>query len=141
KQYRTHNIKTQAAYKAAVERFLRQFSDDKQVTPKSLKQWVIAMADEDELAAKTITRMINQAESFWSYLIEYEIVQRNPNPFADANLAVPKSATKKIEVLPFTPEEVVGFLRSPVAQGDEQLSLLITLGMYTGARIEELAML
>jgi integrase len=141
KQYRTHNIKTQAAYKAAVERFLRQFSDDQQVTPKSLKQWVVAMADEDELAAKTITRMINQAESFWSYLIEYEIVQREPNPFVQANLAVPKSAAKKVEVLPFAPEEVVGFLRSPVVQGDEQLALLITLGMYTGARIEELAML
>jgi len=141
KQYRTHNIKTQAAYKAAVERFLRQFSDDQQVTPKSLKQWVTAMSDDDELAAKTITRMINQAESFWSYLIEYEIVQRDPNPFVQANLAVPKSATKKVEVLPFTPEEVVAFLRSPVAQGDRQLSLLITLGMYTGARIEELAML
>jgi integrase len=141
KQYRNHNVKTQAAYRAAVERFLNQFSHDHQVTAKALKLWVDTMANEENLAAKTITRMINQAGSFWSYLIEYEIVRREPNPFATAKLKVPKSAAKTTEVLPFTPEEVVGFLRAPVTQKDSQLSLLITLGMYTGARIEELAML
>lgn len=141
KQYRNHNIKTQAAYRAAVERFLKQFSYDQQVTAKAVKLWVDAMANEENLAAKTITRMINQARSFWAYLIEYEIVRRESNLFANANLKVPKSATKKVEVLPFTPGEVVGFLRAPVTQNDSQLALLITLGMYTGARIEELAML
>jgi integrase len=56
-------------------------------------------------------------------------------------MTVPKSATKEVTIVPFTPAEVVAFLRSPVAQADEQLALLITLAMYTGARIEELAML
>lgn len=141
KQYRNHNIKTQAAYRAAVERFLNSFSHDQEVTPKNLKLWVDGMANDENLAAKTITRMINQAETFWNHLIEYEIVSRDPNPFAQAKLAVPKSAVKKEDVKPFTPEEVVAFLRSPVVKADEQLSLLITLGMYTGARIEELSML
>jgi len=141
KQYRNHNIKTQAAYKAAVERFLKRFGNDQEVTSKNLKLWVDGMANDENLAAKTITRMIGQAEAFWNYLIEYEIVPRDPNPFTHAKLAVPKSATKKIEVKPFTPAEVIAFLGSPVTQGDPQLSLLITLGMYTGARIEELAML
>jgi len=141
KQYRNHNIKTQVAYKAAVERFLKRFDNDQEVTPKNLKLWVDAMANDENLAAKTITRMIGQAETFWNYLVEYEIVPRDPNPFTHAKLAVPKSATKKNEVKPFTAGEVVEFLRSPVAQADAQLSLLITLGMFTGARIEELAML
>lgn len=141
KQYKNHNLKTQAAYRAAVERFLNHFSHDQQVTAKALKLWVDAMANEENLAAKTITRMINQAGSFWSHLIEYEIVRREPNPFTTTKLKVPKSAAKTTEVLPFTPEEVVAFLRAPVTEKDSQLSLLITLGMYTGARIEELAML
>jgi len=141
KQYRNHNIKTQQKYMAAVERFINRFPDDQQVTPKSLKQWLTEMADEERLAAKTINGLKVQAQAFWTYLVEHEIVQRDPNPFAHTKLAVPKSATKEVTILPFTPAEVVAFLRAPVAQADEQLSLLITLGMYTGARIEELAML
>lgn len=141
KQYRNHNLKTQQKYTAAVERFVNRFPDDQQVTPKSLKQWLTDMADEEQLAAKTINGLKVQAQAFWTYLIEHEIVQREPNPFAHTKLTVPKSATKEVPVLSFTPDEVVAFLRAPVAQTDKQLSLLITLGMYTGARIEELAML
>lgn len=141
KQYRNHNIKTQQKYTAAVERFVNRFTDDQQVTPKSLKQWLTEMADEEQLAAKTINGLKVQAQAFWTYLVEHEIVQRDPNPFAHTKLTVPKSATKEVSVVPFTPDEVIAFLRSPVAQEDVQLSLLITLGMYTGARIEELAML
>ena len=141
KEYRNHNIKTLQKYTAAVERFVSRFADDQQVTPKSLKQWLTEMADEEQLAAKTITGLKVQAQAFWTYLVEHEIVQRDPNPFVQTKLTVPKSATKEVSVLPFTPDEVIAFLRSPVAQNDDQLSLLITLGMYTGARIEELAML
>jgi integrase len=141
KQYRNHNLKTQQKYTAAVERFVNRFADDQQVTPKSLKQWLTEMADEEQLAAKTINGLKVQAQAFWTYLVEHEIVQRDPNPFAHTKLTVPKSATKEVSVVPFTPDEVIAFLRSPVAQDDDQLSLLITLGMYTGARIEELAML
>lgn len=139
RQYRNHNIKTQQKYTAAVERFISRFPDDQQVTPKSLKQWLNEMADEEQLAAKTINGLKVQAQAFWAYLVEHEIVQRGPNPFSQTKLTVPKSATKEVAVLPFTPDEVVAFLHSPVAKGDPQLSLLITLGMYTGARIEELA--
>jgi integrase len=141
RQYRNHNIKTQLKYTAAVERFITRFPDDQQVTPKSLKQWLTEMADEEQLAAKTINGLKVQAQAFWAYLVEHEIVQRELNPFSQTKLTVPKSATKEVAVLPFTPDEVVAFVRSPVVQGDAQLSLLITLGMYTGARIEELAML
>lgn len=141
KQYRNHNLKTQQKYTAAVERFVNRFADDQQVTPKSLKQWLTEMADEEQLAAKTINGLKVQAQAFWTYLVEHEIVQRDPNPFAHTKLTVPKSATKEVSVVPFSPAEVIAFLRSPVAQEDDQLTLLITLGMYTGARIEELAML
>lgn len=141
KQYRNHNIKTQQKYAAAVERFISRFADEQQVTPKSLKQWLTEMADDERLAAKTINGLKVQAQAFWTYLVEHEIVQRDPNPFAHTKLAVPKSATKEVTILPFTPAEVVCLPALPAAQADEQLSLLITLGMYTGARIEELAML
>jgi integrase len=140
-QYRSHSIKTKAAYHAAVERFLKQFPDDHLVTPKALRQWVTALVDVDELAAKTVTRMIGQARSFWAFLVEHDIVQREPNTAALAALTVPKTATKQVSIRPFTPKEVVGFLQSPVAVGDKQLTLLITIAMYTGARIEEVAML
>jgi len=141
KQYRNHNIKTQQKYTAAVERFVNRFTDHQQVTSRSLKEWLTEMADEEQLAAKTINGLKVQAQAFWTYLVEHEVVQHGANPFAHTKLTVPKSATKEVSVVPFTPDEVIAFLRSPVAQKDDQLSLLITLGMYTGARIEELAML
>lgn len=143
-QYRTHSIKTQAAYKAAVERFLSQFPDDTYVIPKNLKQWAVKMVNEDELAGKTVTRMLGQARSFWAYLIDHEIVKGESTTKAMAaltTLAVPKNAAKQISIRPFTPAEVVAFLRSPVAQADAQLTLLIIIAMYSGARIEEIAML
>lgn len=141
RQYKNHNIKTQAAYRAAVDRFVNQFPDDQQVTTKSIKQWVAKMADEENLAAKTIQRMIGQAQTFWSYLVEHEIVKRDANPFTTFKLSVPKTAMRSIPILPFRPEEIVEILRAAIGQKDKQLTLLITLGMYTGARIEELAML
>lgn len=141
KQYRNHNIKTQQKYKAAIERFIDRFPDEQRVTSKSLKQWLTDMADEEQLAAKTINGLKVQAQAFWSYLIDHEIVQRDPNPFAKTKLTVPKSATKEVSYVPFTADEVVAFLRTRDAQKNKPLALLITLGMYTGARIEELAML
>jgi len=140
-QYRNHNVKTKAAYQAAVARFVNQFPDDQQVTPKALKAWVTSMVDKEELAAKTVTRMLNQARAFWAYLVDHEIVDDAPNTAAFAQLKVPKTAKKQESVTPFTPKEVVDILRSPVAVEDTQLTLLITIAMYTGARIEELAML
>lgn len=140
-QYRNHGIKTKAAYQAAVERFVNQFPDDHSVTPKALKAWVTSMVDEEELAAKTVTRMMNQARSFWAYLVDHEIVAEAPNTAAFAQMKVPKTAKKQESVIPFTADEVVSILRSPVAVEDPQLTLLITIAMYTGARIEELAML
>lgn len=141
KQYRNHNIKTQAAYRAAVNRFVNEFADDQQVTSKSVKQWVTKMNDEENLGAKTIQRMIGQAQSFWSYLVEHDIVSRDTNPFTASKLTVPKTATRSVPIVPFKPEEIVAFLRSSEALKDRQLTLLINLGMYTGARIEELATL
>ena len=88
RQYRNHNIKTQQKYTAAVERFISRFPDDQQVTPKSLKQWLNEMADEEQLAAKTINGLKVQAQAFWAYLIEHEIVQRGPNPFSQTKLTV-----------------------------------------------------
>lgn len=141
KEYCNHSIKTQAAYQAAVERFLKQFPDDHQVTPKALKQWVTGMANDDKLAAKTITRMIGQARTFWKYLVEHEIVQRDPNTGALRDLTVPKSAAKPVSRTPFMPDEIAAILSHPVALRDKKLTLLITIAMYTGARIEEVAML
>jgi hypothetical protein len=109
KQYRNHNIKTQQKYRAAVERFVNQFRDDQQVTPKSLKHWLASMADEEELAWKTINGLKVQAQAFWAYLVEHEVVKREPNPFTVTSLAVPKTARKQTERMPFTPVEVVGF--------------------------------
>jgi hypothetical protein len=110
KQYRNHNIKTQAAYRSAMDRFVEHFTDDEQVTTKSIKQWVTKMADEENLAAKTIQRMIGQAQTFWSYLVEHEMVKREANPFTTFKLTVPKTATRSVPILPFKPEEIVEIL-------------------------------
>jgi hypothetical protein len=98
RKYRNHNIKTQSAYRSEMDRFVKEFGDDEQVTTKSIERWVTKMADEENLAAQTIQRMIGQAQTFWSYLVELEIVKREANPFTAFKLTVPK------------PEEIVEIL-------------------------------
>lgn len=141
RQYSTHSIKTQAAYSAALAHFLDKFKESTEVTTRSVKLWMAHLVDEKGLGQETIGRSLRQAQTFWQYLTEHEIVSRDKNPFEGVKLSVPKHAAKTASYEPFTPTEVVSILRHPKAQKDEQLSLLIKLGMYTGARIEELAML
>jgi hypothetical protein len=64
------------------------------------------MADKDDLAAKTIPRMIGQARAFWKCLVEHEIVPRALNIAALEALSVPKTAAKQVAISPFTPTEV-----------------------------------
>jgi integrase len=140
KQYKTSSLKTQAAYAAALGHFLSFFKVHSDVTSKSVKAWLTHMADEKELGQETISRSLRQAQSFRRYLAEHEVVPRDWNPFPEG-ISVPKTAKKQEHVVPFTPQQVVQILTSEVAQKDWQLSTLIILAMYTGARIEELATL
>ena len=138
-QYRNHSIKTQASYAAALNRFTDAFTDSASVTPEAIEVWIDGMALKENLAAKTITRVACQAKSFWSYLYKRKIV--SVNHFKEVEVSAPKAATKKQSYTPFSPDEVIALHKAALAQQDVQLALLIRLGMYTGARLEELAML
>ena len=141
KQYSSHSVKTQAAYSAALAHFLDRFKESTQVSTKAVKMWLNQLVEDKGLGQETIGRLLRQAQAFWEYLIEHEVIPREANPFQGVKLSVPKTATRSNPIKPFRPEEVVDILMSPKAEADEQLTLLIKLGMYTGARIEELAML
>ena len=141
KQYSNHSIKTQAAYSAALAHFLDRFTESTQVSTKAVKMWLNQLVEDKGLGQETVGRLLRQAQAFWDYLTEHEVMPRDANPFQGVKLSVPKTATRSNPIKPFRPEEVVAILQSPKAQGDDQLTLLIKLGMYTGARIEELAML
>lgn len=141
KQYSNHSVKTQAAYSAALAHFLDRFKESTEVSTKAVKMWLNHLVEEKGLGQETIGRLLRQAQAFWEYLIEHEVMPRDANPFQGVKLSVPKTATRSNPIKPFRPEEVVAILKSPKAEADEQLTLLIKLGMYTGARIEELAML
>jgi integrase len=141
RQFATNAPKTKSAYSAALDHFLERFKEDKQVTSKQLKLWLLELADEKQLSKETITRILKQASSFWSYLHELEIIRRDTNPFTQFKLSIPRTARQTSSYKDFDPQEIVGLLNEPKCKGDPQLSLLINLAMYTGARIEELAKL
>jgi integrase len=75
---------------------------------------------------------------YWRHLQSLHIVAQDNEPFA--KLVLPKNgkAERAEQRKAFTASEVVQLHAAALAGGDRQLADLIQLGMYTGARIEEL---
>src|SRR5690606_27628255 len=81
----------------------------------------------------------------WRYLQDIEKAPGELQPFVVPSFSKKgsngKTTTGKGGWEPFTPEEVVALLRAAIEKEDYELAELIRLGMYSGARIEELCAL
>lgn len=87
----------------------------------------------------SVERIFSAARSVWQYLQEIgkapdELEPLKTPPFIKRQ----KVKQGKQSWVPFTPDEVVTILAETNKKGDDTLSSLIQLGMYTGARINEL---
>lgn len=87
----------------------------------------------------SVERIFSAARSVWQYMQEIgkapdELEPLKTPPFIKRQ----KLKQGKQSWVPFTPDEVVAILAEANKKGDNTLSDLIQLGMYTGARINEL---
>jgi integrase len=133
--------KTTHMKRKAVQEFTEEFRYVQDVTRKGVQQWVNRKAQEG-LKAATIGRKLSEVRSYWSYLISIQPVAEEHLPLA--KLALPKESSKgngKTSRAAFEAADVVKLLGLAEDRKDPELADLIRLGMWTGARIEELCVL
>jgi len=124
-----------------VRTLLEHFRTLEAITKKNVKSWL------DELSSKGLTqsslkRIITNSRNYWGYLQTSEAVAPENDPFFKV-LTITKAVKNNGggSWLPFEAHEVVALWTEAQKKDDQQLADLITLGAYTGARIEELCSL
>ena len=124
--------KTAGMRRATIKRLSEKFPTLQDISRKEVRRWVTELVA--ELKPATVQRMTSDCRSYWRYLATIEVVPEESAPFDRLGLKVKPSPW-----LPYTPKEAVRLLKA--AESDPQLADLIRLGMYTGARREELCSL
>jgi len=136
--------KTQDQAQKDVRVLIAGFAALELITPHAVRRWAQALKNKDgsPLSGSSIGRMVSFWRSYWGFLVKRDAVPAGVDPFA----LVEKPAISRKEAAtagwsPFPPDVVVGLIRAAEGKEDQQLADLITLGAYTGARIEELCSL
>lgn len=124
--------KTAGMRRAAVVRLAAKFPMLEDINRKEVRRWVTELLA--EIKPATVQRMTSDCRGYWRYLATIEAVSEESAPFDRLGLKV-----KRVSWLPYTPAKAARLLKA--AEGDAQLSDLIRLAMYTGARREELCSL
>lgn len=122
------------------------------VTPDKVRAWAKVLMEEKEegghgYSTSSVKRTFSAARSVWKHLQERGLASAEVEPFKlpsfvqrqAKNGSASKRASKGWQ--PFQPSEVVRLYRAALADDDQTLADLIRLGMFTGARIEELCSL
>lgn len=140
--------KTVDMKRSTIREFSQEFTYVTDVDRKGVQRWANAAAEAGS-SVRTLRRKLSELRGYWRYLQSIEAAADDAEPFQ--KLSLPKTG-KKVngeERAPFEPADVVKLLRASEdravnLKGAErrrmfrELADLIQLGMYTGARIEEL---
>ena len=136
--------KTQDQAQKDVRVLIGAFTSLEQITPQAVRRWAQTLKNKDgsPLSGSSIGRMVSFWRSYWGFLVKRDAVPAGVDPFA----LVEKPAVSRKEAAtsgwaPFLPEDVPRLAAAARAKEDHELADLITLGAYTGARIEELCSL
>ena len=105
-------------------------------TRETIAAWIRASKPS---GAKSIKRKLGSLGSFWEYLL-VEGVVTDLSPFQGHKLPRDVSKTKPIRRA-FGNDECLALMAKVASSNDTALADLIALGLYTGARIEELCRL
>jgi integrase len=138
--------KTIDQMKKDVQRMIDHFYSVEAVSKAAVVDWVKKLMSgsttTQPYSYSSVDRMFKFCRNFWRYLQESEKADSEVHPFVLPSFAKATKASKRTTGwVPFTPAEVVMLLEAAVAKEDHQLAELIRLGMYSGARIEELCAL
>ena len=135
--------KTVAGKRTYVVRMAGQFTFTKDVTRKEVRVWCDAMRQDDGLHPHTIARIVSACRKYWQYLELMEVVPENVDPFDKLHLTTkrPTLEDRRNKRTSFDTVDVVRLHAAAHAAGDGTLADMIKIGMYTGARIEEICQL
>ena len=136
----SYQTKTIDTYSKDAKLFIRQFGTIEKVTSDSIDVWVVALMDSGMTTNTINNRVVKGVRSFWGYLKERKHISK-----AQFNLLLdiaPKEKKTKVALskagwIAFQPQEVLQIL-SAIPPKDEQMSAVVSIGMYTGMRIEEI---
>jgi integrase len=137
--------KTQDQMKKDVQRLTARFQTVESITPAAVREWVKALTRGDEgLSRASIKRMGGAWRSFWTHLLHEDAAPEGPSPFAKVEEMAPALKAPRGQVsgwVPFPAPDVCKLVQAAKDREDHELADLITLGAFTGARIEELCSL
>ena len=121
--------------------FVKQFHYAHDATKAKVRQWVnVALGTEQGLSLATRRRMISPASVYWDYL-EHNKGLNLPSPFVKVLPPKPKRRTKASIQAMRKSFRVDDYQKLISACDNDTLKDLITLGAYTGCRIDELCAL
>ncbi len=109
------------------------------VRPK-VQEWINRQAAAGK-QTPTLQRMLAELRGYWTYLWSIQAAPDGESPFTKLVLPQQVKNGRGDKHRPFAPADVVKLWREASRRHDSDLADLIELGMYTGARIEELCSL
>jgi integrase len=110
------------------------------ITKAEVTKWITGeLTGQQQLSSKTITRMLAAFRGYWQYLQDMDKVPADQEPFTRLSVQRSAKASRPRSIRDqFSPEQVHRLLKEALERGDAPMVDLITLGMWTGGRIEEL---
>ncbi len=139
-----HNVpKTIDMKRSDVMRFVKTFPYSHLVQKKDVRHWAYELQHTSNLKPTTVRRIVSACRGYWKFLQRKNYIEREDDPFQEAVERRGARTKDKSEGgrEHFTAEQVVTLLTTAKALKDEQLYDLITIGMWTGCRIEEICAL
>lgn len=132
--------KTLDQRRTTIARFAEAFPLTRDVHRKDVQRHVNGWI-RDGAKRDTVNRALSELRGYWKYLQTIDAAPEDALPFHELDLPRKPKGQRARSREAFTAEEVVALLNAASSKGDRPLADLIRLGMWTGARIEELCAL
>lgn len=138
-----YEAKTIDTYSKDAKLFVDQFNTIEKVTSNSIDAWVLVLLDKGMTKNTLNNRVIKGIRNFWTYLKDRKKITREQfNLILEATVKEKntKAAKSSGGREAFTPNEITKVLNS-ISKEDTQLHAVLSIGMFTGMRIEEICSL
>jgi integrase len=134
------SAKTANQHRAAIRRLAEQTPFVSDVVGATVQEYFDSRSSAGTAKA-TLQRELSGLRGYWRWLSSrLDTIDSDRDPFARVDLPRP-SNKRDTGRRAYTSADAVGLLRGAVAKPDAKLADLIRLGMFTGARLEELCVM
>jgi len=125
----------------AVKMLASRFEYLHQIETTEAQQWLNALVVEDGKAPSTVRTYLQAWRAYLKHLRSVGVVKKDFRPLEDEDLKVPTAGngTKQVERQAWSPQEVLKLHREALRRDDQELADVITVAMYTGMRVGEIA--